>query len=138
MEKIDKSKYRIEKYRPSKHKDEYRYRIINVNNNQIFDDAQGYGYKTSKSAMSSLYYKINRKEIESKKSEYRKILDEIRPEIKEFEWILEDISYLKDGDYKHDNFIDFWIVVVEKYPELEKYNTKHFNNYLKNNFINYD
>lgn len=133
LNKIDDSKYKVEKYQVSKSRGEYRYRIVDAKSNKVIDDAQGYGFKTSKKAFACLYYKINKNEIEAKKNEYRKILDEISPKLKEFDWILEDITYLKDGDYDHDNFVDFWNAVLEKYPELEKYNTKHFNNYLKNN-----
>ena len=131
MINIDKSKYKVDKYQVSKY--EYRYRIIDPKAHRVIDDAQGYGYKTSQKAMKALYYRLNRGAIESKKKEYAKILDEIRPKLKEFDWILEDISYLKDGDYKHDNFVDFWIAVLEKYPELEQYKTKGFTSYLRNN-----
>ena len=131
MNKIDESKYKVEKYQKDKY--EYRYRIVDVKSNKVIDDAQGYGFKTSQKAFACLYYKINKNEIEAKKNEYRKILDEISPKLKEFDWILEDITYLKDGDYDHDNFVDFWDAVLEKYPELSKYKAKQFTNYLKNN-----
>lgn len=131
MNKIDESKYKVEKYQKDKY--EYRYRIVDAKTNKVIDDAQGYGFKTYQKAFACLYYKLNKNEIEAKKNEYRKILDEISPKLKEFDWILEDITYLKDGDYDHDNFVNFWDAVLEKYPELSEYKTKQFTNYLKNN-----
>ncbi len=129
MKQIDKDKYSVEEYRKGSEK---RYRIVD-SKRKVFDDAQGYGYKSSQNAMKALYYKINKGEIESRNAEFRKILDRIKPQLKEFEWILEDVSYLKDGDYKYDIFEEFWNAVIEKYPELSEYRTKSFTNYLKNN-----
>lgn len=131
MNKIDESKYKVEKYQKDKY--EYRYRIVDAKSNKVIDDAQGYGFKTSQKAFACLYYKLNRNEIEANNKKFRKILDEISSKLKEFDWILEDITYLKDGDYDHDNFVDFWNAVMEKYPELSKYKTKQFTNYLRNN-----
>ena len=133
MNKIDDSKYKVEKYQVSKSRGEYRYRIVDAKSNKVIDDAQGYGFKTSQKAFACLYYKLNRNEVEANNKKFRKILDEISPKLKEFDWILTDITYLKDGDYDHDNFVDFWNAVLEKYPELSKYKTKQFTNYLKNN-----
>lgn len=74
MNKIDESKYKVEKYQKDKY--EYRYRIVDAKSNKVIDDAQGYGVKTSQKAFACLYYKLNRNEIEAEQQQsQRRILE---------------------------------------------------------------
>jgi len=60
--------YNIEKYKIQKEFIfEYRFKIVDKETGKIFDDAQGYGYKTKQSAYKSLTYKLKRLDPEIKK-----------------------------------------------------------------------
>ena len=124
-------------------KDKKRYIIINSNTGEIVDDAQGYGFKTKQGAYKALYYKLNKKSIDSFNNEYNKIWKQ-HPNLKNIQDDLNDIllNYLKNNEKIKKQEIDNYILskIEIEIPELysiiqkdEKFKKSFLIKFKKNN-----
>ena len=78
---------------------EKRYVIIEKNTGNVFDDAQGYGYKSQQGAWKALYFKLNKEKI---KDNATKIHD-WRKEHKELNKIIENnLCWDAEDYYQYD------------------------------------
>lgn len=72
---------------------EMRFCIVSTDTGEILDDAQGYGYKTAKSAYSAYAYKTRDKSKDKEKEEKRKHIQQWMDEHKSFVEAMDEIAF---------------------------------------------